>query len=70
MSKKAHELISDYLAREERSASWLARKCGVSAPTVTRWLSGGATPRVEARRNLAQVTGLPISNEEAWINEA
>lgn len=69
MSKKAHQLISDYLAREERNASWLARKCGVSAPTVTRWLSGGAVPRIEARRALAQVTGLPVANEEAWVDE-
>jgi ribosome-binding protein aMBF1 (putative translation factor) len=68
MKKMANEMISDYLLNEERSASWLARKCGVSASTVTRWLSGDVKPTIEARRNLENVTGLPVSKEEAWTD--
>ena len=66
MNSKARKMIAEYLANEERSASWLARKCGVAPSTVTRWLTGEVTPSMKTRQNLANMTGLNVANEGDW----
>lgn len=67
MENKAPQLLHDWLADQERSASWMGRKVGVVPSTVTRWLAGDSIPEIETRRKLADLTGLLVANEEAWI---
>lgn len=67
MDTKAPQQITDWLAKQERTASWLARKCDVTPAAVTRWLTtAGASPSYENRQRLAQITGLDIAKEEDW----
>lgn len=67
MDMKPPQQIMAWLAEQERSLSWLARKCDVTPAAVTRWLTvEGASPTYENRHKLAEITGLPIANEEAW----
>ena len=67
MKNKAPQLLHDWLADQERSASWIGRKVGVVPSTVTRWLAGDSIPEIETRHKLAELTGLSIANEEAWV---
>ena len=67
MENKAPQLLHDWLTDQERSASWMGRKVGVVPSTVTRWLAGDSIPEIETRRKLADLTGLAVANEEAWI---
>lgn len=47
------------LAARERSASWLARKAGVSPSLVARILSGERRPSPEFRRAAAEALEVP-----------
>jgi DNA-binding XRE family transcriptional regulator len=67
MKQKAPQLLHDWLADQERSASWMARKLDVAPSTVTRWLAGDSIPEIETRHKLAELTGLSVANEEAWL---
>jgi DNA-binding phage protein len=66
MKQKAPQLLHDWLADQERSASWIGRKVGVVPSTVTRWLAGDSIPEFETRHKLAEITGLHLAHEEVW----
>lgn len=65
--------LSDWLEKNERSASWLARKVGVSRQTVSVWLAGGCMPSLERAMRIEKITGgnvkgddlLPVKPSEA-----
>ncbi|NOX62894.1 MAG: helix-turn-helix domain-containing protein [Chloroflexi bacterium] len=60
-------LLARHLEARERSASWLARRVGVSAATANRWLSGETRPQTPERViDIARALG--ITEPEA-INE-
>jgi transcriptional regulator with XRE-family HTH domain len=42
------DLLNDHLRYQGHSAQWLANRLGVSAGTVSRWLSGDTMPRDQA----------------------
>lgn len=53
--------VSKWLKSEERSAAWLARRCGVSRNTMSRALAGEVDVRGTMLAKIASVTGLPIN---------
>jgi len=63
---QAQKLLADWLKAEGRKQKWLAAqvKCGES--TLRSWLKGRAAPVRVYREALAEVTGLPIADEDAW----
>lgn len=67
MEKKAPELIADWLAEEGRMVNWLARKTNSSREAVSLWLNRHRIPTRDNRAKLAEVTGLPVAHEEAWL---
>jgi DNA-binding XRE family transcriptional regulator len=62
-SKGRQDLIS-ILERITQTA--LARKLGVSQPTVSAWKDGSSRPDAVMRRALALAVGIP---EDAWLTE-
>jgi len=67
MEKKAPHLIRSWLAHDGRMASWLASQTGATQPMVSGWLNGRAVPIALYRDKLAQVTGLPVADRDAWL---
>ena len=49
-----------WLYVNERSASWLARKCDVSPAAVKYWFDGTTTPTFKNRKTLHEITGIKI----------
>lgn len=54
------ERLKQYLAEEKLSQSELAKRVGVTQPTVWGWLNGESLPSAGTLRTLSNVTGLPI----------
>ena len=52
--------IKFWLKANERSASYLARKCGVSAVTMHYWLNNIHTPSKEHTKKLQKITGIKL----------
>ena len=52
--------IKFWLDTNERSASYLARKCGVSAVTMHYWLNSIHTPTGKHRKKLQKITGIKL----------
>jgi hypothetical protein len=63
----AQKLISAWLEAEGRKLTWLAAQVPVNRTTLWVWLTGSTVPKLEHRRRLEQVTGLPVAKEDAWI---
>ncbi len=53
--------IVDWLAQNERSQRWLARKTGVSYEWVSHILQGKVKPSAKLLGRIAEVTGLEIA---------
>ena len=52
------QLLNQFLQRQERSASWLADRLGVSPSTVGRWLNDGLRPgKPETIVQIAEIFG-------------
>jgi transcriptional regulator with XRE-family HTH domain len=51
--------LSAVLASQERSASWLGRKCGKSPAYVSRVISGERRPSADFRSRAAEALGVP-----------
>ena len=49
-----------FLLDNERTASWLARKCNVSPAAVKYWFDGTTTPTFKNRKTLHEITGIKI----------
>ena len=49
-----------YLKENERSLSWLARKCDVSAATVHYWAINKNYPSKKHRDLIKEVTGIKL----------
>ena len=52
--------IQDWLDDNERSMSWLARKCNVSPATVKNWLERKHYPSKKHRDMLVDITGIDV----------
>ena len=63
---KAHEQISAWIDRGGRKRKWLAEQVQVNPADMTQWLRGNRIPRQIYRSKLAEVTGLPVAEREAW----
>jgi transcriptional regulator with XRE-family HTH domain len=57
----ARQAVKMWLARHERTQTWLARRVGVSEPTLSKILAGHVSASDDARKRLARVTGVDIS---------
>jgi len=66
MEKTAQNLIAAWLKSQGRKASWLAKQVPVNRTTLWVWMVGANVPKFEHRKKLAEVTGLPVANEESW----
>ena len=67
MEHKAPELLRDWLIAEGRKSNWLASKADIDPATLSQLVNGHRCPRRDTRVRLAQITGLPIAHEEAWV---
>jgi len=54
------ESVIKWLKDNERSGSWLARKCDVSPVTVHYWLNGKFQPSETHRYKLHDITGVEV----------
>lgn len=54
------EKLKSWLNKNERSGSWLARKCGVSPVAVKYWFDGTTSPTFENRKKIHKLTGIKI----------
>ena len=52
--------LFDYLDDNERSLSWLARKCDVSPTTVHYWAIGKNAPTNKHKVKIKEVTGIKL----------
>jgi transcriptional regulator with XRE-family HTH domain len=59
----AQKQLKTWLAREGRSAAWLASQLGMSRSVVSYWLTGARTPEHWTRERIEAVTGVPA---RAW----
>lgn len=58
-------LLNEELQRQERPASWLAQRLGVSPSTVARWLNHGTRPRSPAIvGQIADILGITTQQPE------
>ena len=67
MSKIAPTLLKQWLDAEGRKIKWLAAQVPADRATVSLWVNGHHMPRLEFRSKLAEVTGLPVADEGAWL---
>ena len=54
------ELLNDWLYKEERSGSWLARKCGVSTVAVHYWITLEHFPSTKHQETIKELTGIEL----------
>jgi transcriptional regulator with XRE-family HTH domain len=54
------------LRRTHKPQRAIARKCGVSQGTVSKWMSGEVKPEYENRKTLLELYGIPL---DAWDQE-
>ena len=54
------EKVLKYLKENERSLSWLARKCNVSAVTTHYWAIGKNSPTNKHKVMIKEATGIRI----------
>ena len=52
--------VFKYLKENERSLSWLARKCGVSPVTVHYWAINKNYPSKKHREKITEATGIKL----------
>ena len=67
MDKIAPTLLKQWLEAEGRKIKWLAAQVPADRATVSIWVNGHQTPRLEYRQRLQEVTGLPVADERAWL---
>ncbi|GMU51042.1 MAG: hypothetical protein AMXMBFR33_01880 [Candidatus Xenobia bacterium] len=60
-------LIRVWLAEQNQSQAWLARKAGIGLATLSRAMQGSARPRLATIRMLSHITGIA---EEALMSDA
>ena len=49
-----------WLTENERSASWLGRKCDVSSVTAHYWITGKYCPTKKNLKKINEITGLNL----------
>lgn len=64
--EKAQPQIAAWMKAKKMKQKELAVILGVTPETVSRLLSGQYTPGEPVRKFIAFVTGLPVSEKEAW----
>mgnify|MGYP003154552025 CR=1 FL=1 len=58
MTIDEYDILKIWLDCEERSMSWLARKCNVSPAAVKGWLDGKHKPSKKHRVMIKDITGV------------
>ena len=53
-----YDILRIWLFSEERSMSWLARKCNVSPAAVKGWVEGRHKPSKKHRIMIKDITGI------------
>jgi transcriptional regulator with XRE-family HTH domain len=56
------ERLKQYLDKQRISQTELARRVGVSQPTVWGWLAGESLPSADTLKRLAVATGLSVDD--------
>lgn len=51
--------LAEVLADQDRSASWLSKKCGYDASYAHKVIAGDRTPSAEFRAKAAELLGVP-----------
>ena len=54
------ERLKSWLNENERTASWLARKCKISPAAVKYWFDGTTTPTHKNRKKIHELTGIKV----------
>jgi hypothetical protein len=67
MKTQAQKLVAEWLAADGRKLSWLAKQIPVNRTTLWVWMNSATIPKLEHRRRLQDVTGLPVAHEGAWL---
>lgn len=67
MANNAPEMLREWLLTEGRKGQWLAAQVEVDRATLSLWINGHQFPRRHHRKRLADITGLPVAHEEAWL---
>jgi hypothetical protein len=57
------------LVELERSQGWLARKLGVTPPTVNRWIKGALPILPNRQREIALALNMPVGDVRAEAKE-
>ncbi len=66
---KAHEQIVEWMTEGGRKRIWLAGQVPVNPADLSQWLGGKRIPRQIYRNRLAEITGLPVADKEAWTHD-
>jgi len=61
--------VNAWLAEQERPRAWLARRIGVSGPTIGRRLDGEQPWTLDELDELERVTGIPVDRLVARVDE-
>jgi len=64
VTNEGARLLGVYLDTNERTASWLARRCEVDTSLAWRWLKCQRVPTPEQRIVIEAVTGIPA---QLWM---
>lgn len=56
------EIIKQALDEQERSQSWLARKCGLTSAAMNRIVLGKAIPNIFTLYSIARVLGINFTD--------
>ena len=62
----ASQKLADWLDREHKTQSWLARVLDVSPQAVSQWCSGVKRPEAVLREAVEEITGIPAPS---WLTQ-
>ena len=62
----ASQKLADWLDREDKTQSWLARVLDVSPQAVSQWCSGVKRPEAVLREAVEEITGIPAP---LWLTQ-
>ena len=49
------------MTENDRGATWLAQRLGVTRQTVYNWINGIHTPNANERTGIYEITGIPVT---------
>ena len=63
---RASQELADWLDRNDKTQSWLARVLEVSPQAVSQWCSGTKRPEAVLREAMGAITGIPTTS---WLTQ-